>query len=289
MTTPAAPQTAANVGSPVELTIGTPEYDAAMVEAGNRVNIQSISTDGSQVSSINAPEVAPPDTPSEPPSDRPAWLPEKFKSAEDMAKAYSELEQKQSKPTDTPKAIDVNNIEVDPAGNPVVPGVDTGAIAGEFAANGFISPESYEKLASAGIDKATVDNYISGQQARADARTQEGFATVGGEDNFKAMAGWAKANLSGAQLDAFNQQVNNPNKEVALLAVRGLNAQYVAAVGKAPSGLITGSSSAAIASTTGFQSRNQIVQAMSDPRYDSDPAYRNSVADRLRVTDNSVI
>ena len=33
---------------------------------------------------------------------RPDWLPEKFKSAEDMAKAYSELEKKQSTPEEQP-------------------------------------------------------------------------------------------------------------------------------------------------------------------------------------------
>ena len=31
-------------------------------------------------------------------SDRPEWLPEKFKSAEDMAQAYSELEKKLGQP-----------------------------------------------------------------------------------------------------------------------------------------------------------------------------------------------
>ena len=31
---------------------------------------------------------------------RPEWLPEKFKNAEDLAKAYSELEKKQSTPTE---------------------------------------------------------------------------------------------------------------------------------------------------------------------------------------------
>ena len=43
-----------------------------------------------------APIPAPSNEPAAAPSgDRPSWLPEKFKSAEDMAKAYSELEKKQ--------------------------------------------------------------------------------------------------------------------------------------------------------------------------------------------------
>ena len=40
------------------------------------------------------------DTDAKPTESRPEWLPEKFKSAEDLAKAYSELEKKQSAPTE---------------------------------------------------------------------------------------------------------------------------------------------------------------------------------------------
>ena len=40
------------------------------------------------------------DTEAKPTETRPDWLPEKFKSAEDLAKAYSELEKKQSAPTE---------------------------------------------------------------------------------------------------------------------------------------------------------------------------------------------
>ena len=36
--------------------------------------------------------------------------------------------------------------------------------------------------------------------------------------------------------------------------------------------------------SNGFRSQAEVVQAMSDPRYDTDPAYRQDVYDKLEIS-----
>ena len=280
MTTPA--QSAAPNNEPQAPVPGTPEYNAAMAAAAGGVEIQAISPDGKQVSQVADP-AAPPAAP-----DRPAWLPEKFQSAEDMAKAYSELEKKLSAPVTSPAQPTDQQTPPDPNQPPQVPGVDVNKFFSEFSQNGTLSETSYAELAKAGLTKDVVDNYIAGQTAMQNARTQAGYQAVGGEENFKQMVSWAQANMTPAEIQAFNSQVSSPSQEAALLAVQGLQARYTAAVGSAPKNLLGGNASA-VAPTSGYQSREQIVQAMSDPRYGADPAYRNSVMQKLMQTADSVI
>ena len=66
--------------------------------------------------------------------------------------------------------------------------------------------------------------------------------------------------------------------ESARLAAQGLHARYVAANGAEPA-LVTG----ATAGQSGdvFSSTAQLVEAMRDPRYAADPAYRATVEAKL--------
>ena len=82
-----------------------------------------------------------------------------------------------------------------------------------------------------------------------------------------------------ASIDAFNNAVNSGNIETANLAIQGLQAQYRSVNGSEPS-LVMGETK----SVTGgvFDSAAQLTAAMRDPRYSSDSAYRQSVANKLQ-------
>ena len=110
---------------------------------------------------------------------------------------------------------------------------------------------------------------------------------MGGEAQFKQMTQWAAANLTQAEIAVFNSQVNS-TQDAAMLAVKGLAARFTTATGSSPKGLLNGGA-AAVTPTSGFQSKAQVTEAMRNPKYESDPAYRNSVIERLKLTDNSVI
>jgi hypothetical protein len=61
-------------------------------------------------------------------------------------------------------------------------------------------------------------------------------------------------------------------------AVQALNARYQDSIGY-DGEMLTGQ--APRNASDGFRSQAELVAAMSDPRYDKDPAYRSDVADKL--------
>ena len=233
-----------------------------------------------------------------PPVERPAWLPEKFKTVEDMAESYKALEAKQSGAT--PPAdpeVPVVAAVVPPVAAPLaIPpaasdaaavvqkaGLDMAALNAEFAASGTLSADSYEKLNAVGFDKAAVDNYVAGQQALVSQFQNDVMsATPGGPAKYGEMVEWAKANLTDVQIAAYNTAVSTGNKDQAKLAVAGLGASFTAAVGSEPvlqGGRTTG------APADVFESVAQMKQAMSDKRYKTDPAFRAAVSAKLGRSD----
>jgi len=253
--------------------------------AANLSDADKAALEASKNVSINGapPENTPPaDTPA---GDRPQWLPEKFKSAEDLAKAYTELEKKLSAPSKqepAPPAKPDGNTP--PADAPK--GVDFGALAAEYEENGTLSEDSYKAMEAAGIPKNIVDVYVQGVQAMQYQRQQEGYKLVGGEESYSKMTAWAKANMSPAEIAAFNEGVSGSLEQMAFV-VKGLHARYESAVGKTPA-LLNGSASSNNAGS-GFASQAELIAAMSDPRYAKDSAYRKQVEARVAATSRNVI
>ena len=214
--------------------------------------------------------------------DRPQWLPEKFKSPEDMAKAYAELESKLGAPKD-PAATQTPDPSVatpNDAQNALSEkGLDLTEFSKEFSEKGELSPESYEKLSKSGFDKALVDQYIAGQRALADDYANTVKSEAGGDEKYSEMVQWAKANMSQSEIDAFNKAVDSGNKDQAKLAVLGLKASFEKSNGREPNLLSGGTRGAAEGDV--FESTAQLTKAMSDPRYREDPAYRAKVQAKL--------
>ncbi|HWL80100.1 MAG TPA: hypothetical protein VNR89_04045 [Roseomonas sp.] len=225
-------------------------------------------------------------------SERPGWLPEKFKSPEDLARAYSELEKKLSGAPKAPEAPqqqtapepipphlpDPSNLREEDA-NFILSqrGVSADEVAEEYLSKGKLSAETYEKLAKAGLPKGFVDGWIEGREAAAEKVKTRLFQEVGGEEVFTKVRDWALSNLSERELRAYNAAVNQGDVEVMALAVRGLHSRYIATVGNRPT-LIGGGTAP---SADGFGSQAEVVKAMSDPRYRNDPQYRAEVERKL--------
>ena len=156
--------------------------------------------------------------------------------------------------------------------------VDFAKYSSELTSAGALSEASYAELAAKGFDKATVDTYVSGLQAKAQLEVVNIKAKVGGEEGWNAMAAWALSALSDAELEAFNQSTSTGTVEQRSLAVQGLYARFQAAEGSEPS-LVNGSKPAAGGEV--FESNQQAVVAMRDPRYKNDPAFRAAVQAKL--------
>jgi hypothetical protein len=224
-------------------------------------------------------------------TDRPEWLPEKFKSPEDMANAYSELEKKmgagandeqeqeqeEGETTDEEEQPDDNTTE-DTNTNDVI----VEASKEFFENDGVISEETYKNLAEIGLPKELVDSYAAGQQAL--QQSEEGSIKAVTEGNWDQMAEWAANNLSPEEVNTFDDIVQNGSVEQAKLATKGLYAQFKAENGVTPKlvqGAVNGSS------TMPFKSNQELARAMSDPRYKSgDKSYHEEIDRRIAVSHN---
>jgi len=209
-------------------------------------------------------------------AERPEWLPEKFQSVEDMAKAYNELEQKQSSGEEAggeEEVAESEQVSDDPQLNTVE------IASQEFADKGELSEATYEKLAEVGLGKEMVDQYIAGQQAILEQQSQAIYSEIGGKEEYEQMSEWASESLSDADLEAYNETVESGTVDQAKFAVKALYAQYKGT--SAPTPMQGSTNGSAVAPYT---SRAQVTEAMRSKQYQTDPAFRNQVQQRLSIS-----
>ena len=115
-----------------------------------------------------------------------------------------------------------------------------------------------------------------------EAQAQELFKLVGGEQAYQSMITWAGQNRSKEEISMYDSVMGKGDPNAIFFAVQALNAKYNDATG-VEGQTLTGR--AAAQENEGFQSQAQLVEAMSDPRYDRDPAYRRSVLNKLANSD----
>ena len=115
-----------------------------------------------------------------------------------------------------------------------------------------------------------------------EAQAQELFKMVGGEKAYQSMINWAGQNLSKEEIGMYDAVMGRGDPNAIFFAVQALAAKYGDATGSEGQML---SGKAPKSENAGFESQAQLVEAMSDPRYDRDPAYRRSVLDKLANSD----
>ena len=96
------------------------------------------------------------------------------------------------------------------------------------------------------------------------------------------MLKWASSNLTEKEVDMYDSVMDGGNPSAIYFAVQALVSKYGEATGTDGKLLTGGKSSDAVA---GFRSQAELVTAMNDPRYESDPAYRNDVISKLERSD----
>ena len=219
-------------------------------------------------------------------SNRPEWLPEKFKSAEELVASYQELEKKLGQPKQEAEETiteeereTIQEQETEVAKVMDKAGLDFATFQKEYDENGELSTGAYEALNKAGFPKTLVDTWIQGQQALQTDMNNQVYSSVGGKEAYDTMLDWAKDNLPETDIAAFNTSVESGEPNLVKFAVQGLNARYRSEVGgqepQLTQGTVNGSSGGS------FQSAAELTAAMRDSRYSNDPAYRKSVADKL--------
>jgi len=208
-------------------------------------------------------------------SDKPEWLPEKFESAEELAKSYNELEKKlgETKTEETPAEEAKEQAEQ-------ATGVALDKFYDEYAEKGELAEDSYTELAKQGLSKELVDSYIEGQKAVSDRQTNELHSTVGGKANYDKMVEWASSTLSETEVKAFNTVMDKGNPDEMKLAINGINSRWKSTFEPK---LVKGEAPKVVGDM--FKSTYEVAQAINDKRYSHDTAYRKSVEEKLKRSD----
>ena len=222
----------------------------------------------------------------------------KYKNAQELENAYIELEKKlgeKSEPTSQEESSDEPEAEAktDEKTEETADGYAFLEDLYEQASSekGEISKEMLSKLD--GMSKQDIiQNFL---QFRADAQNKYQAIPdlskqdvsqlkdiVGGEKNYTNMLQWAQSNLTEQEIRMFDSVMSNGDINSAFFAVNSLASRYNDRVGY-DGKMLTGNAPKGSQDT--YRSQAEMVAAMSDPKYDKDPAYRRDVMEKVARSD----
>ena len=217
----------------------------------------------------------------------------KFKDAEALEQAYIELQKKLGEPNesetddDPSKKCGTKNSPSEEVKEEeeVNPNFDLLNKASEefYSNDGQVSAETLEELGKLDSNEL-ISAYIQmqGQQQQGndltDAQASEIRSLAGGDEAYGQLTQWAANSLDESYISAFDNIVETGDVRMIQLAVTGLKAEYEKANGFEGQ-MLTGKAAQPQVDT--FRSQAEVVAAMQDPRYDSDPAYRQDVFNKL--------
>ena len=218
----------------------------------------------------------------------------KYKNAEDLEQAYLSLQKKLGQEeTGQEEEGEGQEEGVDEEVSEDAPAVSliNEASAEYYSNDGNLSEETIQKFSNMS-SQDLVNAYLEIQKTNPQAPQQSAEMTeaqvnqvqnqAGGEANWNAVVNWASENLPDNQIDAFDSVVDSGNPAAIGIAFQGLQSQYNESngyEGKMLQGNPAGSSGQT------FRSQAELVAAMGDPRYDTDPAYRADVIQKLDQSD----
>ena len=227
----------------------------------------------------------------------------KYKDAQELEKAYIELEKKlgeKSEPSSEEESSDEpqaeEKTEEESTDKPDDDGTPDFAFLDDFytqasSEKGEISKDLIDKISN----MSTKDMAQQFLQWRADAESKyqpipqmsdtdvkQLKDIVGGDANYSNMLKWAQSNLQEQEIQMFDSVMSRGDVASAFFAINSLAQRYNDRVGY-DGKMLTGN--APKGNTDTFRSQPELVAAMNDPRYDNDPAYRNDIMEKLARSD----
>lgn len=220
----------------------------------------------------------------------------KFKSAEELEKAYLELQKKlgQKEPDDSSSTeeteSDESETEEQETESPVAKRVSFLKEASEeyYSNDNQLKPETIEKLKEMPSEEL-IEAYLELQknnpivqaQPLSEDAAKEIVSSVGGQEAYNDTLAWAADNLKPEEVAAYDNVINSGNKDAIFFAVQALNQRYKDSVGFEGQQV---SGRAPKSTVKGFRSNAELAAAISDRRYRTDPAYRYDVEQKLAAS-----
>lgn len=217
----------------------------------------------------------------------------KYTNAEELEKAYIELQRKlgDSDEGDEEEVSEDEGEEVEETEAEYTEAQTLISNASqEYAETGQISDEMFEQfgeMSSQELVEAYMNIQANAPEAVAEELSESEVNSiknsVGGDQAYDNVMQWAGENLDPDQVDAFDNIIATGNSTAIQMMVNGLKAQYDSSNGY--EGRMLSGKSANASSSDVFRSQAELVAAMSDSRYESDPAYRNDLLEKLDRSD----
>jgi len=217
----------------------------------------------------------------------------KYTNAEELEKAYMELQRKlgDSDEGDEEEVSEDEGEEVEETEAEYTEAQTLISNASqEYAETGNISDEMMEQfgeMSSQELVEAYMNIQANAPEAVAEELSESEVNSiknsVGGDQAYDNVMQWAGENLDPDQVDAFDNIIATGNSTAIQMMVNGLKAQYDSSNGY--EGRMLSGKSANASSSDVFRSQAELVAAMSDSRYESDPAYRNDLLEKLDRSD----
>ena len=213
----------------------------------------------------------------------------KYKDAQELEKAYIELQGKLGAPKEEEEVKQSEEIEID---DDVKEKLESKSDSSDIldrlwdqAVSKDYKDDTLQELGNMSardIAQMHLNYRAQNQQPQQEVITDEQVTQLkdvaGGEQGYTSMMGWAKDTLQKEEIDMYDAVMEQGNPLACFFAVQALKYRYDDASG-VDGKMLTGKAP----SNRGdqFQSQAQVVEAMSDSRYDNDPAFRKEVMDKL--------
>lgn len=160
-------------------------------------------------------------------------------------------------------------------------GIDWDALTKEYDEKGELSKETLDALDKAGYPKSVVDNYISGLEALSDRFVNEVKGFAGGDKGYSEVISYLQKQPDSVKKD-FNDVIESGNLGAIKLVIKGIQSEMKATYGTSNPTMMRGQASRA--TQVGFATQDDMVKAMSDPRYGVDKKYTDEVYAKVAKT-----
>ena len=212
----------------------------------------------------------------------------KYKNAEELEKAHIELQKKlgeksgEKETTDTPPETEAKEEKTEDESPPPQQTNVLEELWEQASSGQKFTDETLGKLRKASPAELA-QTYLRFRKENSprdltdqDVTTLKSLA--GGEAQYDSMLEWANKSLNKQEIDMFDKVMEKGDPLAAFFAVRSLAYRYHDATGYEGK-MVTGTAPKQNADQ--FRSQQEVIKAMSDPRYEDDPAYRNDIMKKL--------
>jgi hypothetical protein len=201
-----------------------------------------------------------------------AKLAGKYNSTEELEAAYLELQKKLGSNEEQDNVQEES--EETPEGSWLEEAYESIRESGELSEE---LTQQISEMSGMDVFNAMKDNAPVTSRDLTDSEVSSIYDEVGGKEAYSNIVSWAKDSFTAEDIQAYDSMIETGNMSQIKLALRGLYSQYTDAMGS--EGNMLQGKPAEAQST--FRSQAELIQAMNDPRYDNDPAYRQDVLDKL--------